>query len=240
MTKGHSIKSTFLLLFVLLMGAFFIVGCGSSRVVVEEDQWADQWDQEEAAAPSQLEQLQADNAELREELARQTQENRTLNARIAELEKRILEERERIRELEEARVAAPPPPPPPTTSTAAEFDREYTRAMNLFMERKYSEAKDLFTRLLNSNVNHPLIPNCQYWIGESLFGMREYREAITEFQKVFGYSSQVKHDDAQIMIANSYYLLGDRQRARQEYQKLLDQYPNSDYVVFARQRLQEF
>jgi tol-pal system protein YbgF len=251
MRKGYSTRYglTFVLLVVLMA---FLPGCGSSQVVVDEDEWADQWDGGREAEREQVteqreprvEQLQRDNAQLREELARQTQENRSLNARIAELEKRLTEERERIQALE----AAPRPEPARarteperarTSISRAEFDREYTRAVNLFMDRKYQEAKDLFTQLLNSGVDHPLVANCQYWQGEALYGMREYREAIEAFQKVFNYPSQVKHDDAQVMIANSYYMLGQRDRARQEYQRLLDRYPNSDYVAFARQRLRD-
>lgn len=240
MTTGYPKNPTAYFVPLLSLITFVVLGCGSSRVVVEEDEWADRWTEERVETPeSRLAQLQRDNEALRQEIARQTQENRSLNARIAELEKRLMEERERLRALEEARAREAEPVRPATTITRTEFDREYTRALNLFMDRRYQEAKDLFTQLLNSGIDHPLLPNCQYWIGESLFGMREYRRAIEAFQRVFEYRSQIKHDDAQIMIANSYFMLGDRQRARQEYQRLIDRYPNSDYVAFARQRLRE-
>lgn len=236
MKKAHSKKRCQYISFLAILGVFFLAGCGSSRVVVEDDDWADRWDEEEIEEQQdQLSRLQQDNQELRQELARVNQENRSLNARIAELEKRLLEERERIRALEERREAEPRPEPAEITRN--EFDREYTRAVNLFMDRRYREASNIFTNLLNSGVDHPLLPNCQYWIGESLYGLGEYRQAIDEFQKVFDYASQLKHDDAQIMIANSYFMLGQRDRARQEYQRLVDRYPNSEYVSFARQRL---
>lgn len=214
-----------------LITVFFLSGCSSSRSVIEEKENRIQ------EQVRQIEQLQHDNAELRRELAQQAQENRSLNARVAELEKQLIEERERAQALEEARKPAPRPEPPEVT--IAEFEREYTRAVNLFRDSKYEDARSLFTTLLNSEIDHSLISNCQYWIGESLFGMREYRRAIEEFQKVFNYDSQLKYDDAQIMIANSYLMLGNKERAREEYQKLLDRYPNSDYAATARQRLRE-
>ncbi len=236
MTTGYLLKRFHLVPIVALIAAFFIAGCGSSQVVVEDDDWADQWDEERVEEQEdRLAQLEQENAELQEELARQSQENRSLNARIAELENRLLEERERLRALEEE--PAREPEPERVTITRNEFDREYTSAVNLFMDRRYQDAKNLFSRLLDSGIDHPLVPNCQYWIGESLYGMGEYRQAIEEFRKVFDYSSQLKHDDAQIMIANSYQQLGDRERARQEYQRLIDRFPNSEYVSFARQRL---
>jgi len=238
MTTGYSIKRFYLIAIFTLIATFLIAGCGSSRVVVEDDDWADQWDDEEIAEQvDKVAELEQENAELKEQLARQSQENRSLNARIAELEKRLLEERDRVRALEER--PEPEPEPEREEITRADFDRQYTRAINLFMERRYQDAKDIFTRLLNSGIDHPLVSNCQYWVGETLYGMGEYRQAIEEFRKVFDYSSQLKHDDAQIMIANSYRNLGDRDRARQEYQRLVDRYPNSDYVTFARQRLRD-
>jgi len=229
MRTGYSIKRFQYISITALIAGFFLSGCGSSRPVIEEDRIQDQIEQ--------IEQLQHDNAELRRELAQQAQENRSLNARVAELEKQLLEERERLKALEEARE--PSPRPDLADISVREFDREYNRALNMFMNRRYEDAKNLFSALLHSGVEHPLILNCQYWIGESLFGMREYRRAIEEFQKVFNYTSQLKYDDAQIMIANSYFMLGNKERAREEYQTLLDRYPNSDYVAFARLRLRE-
>lgn len=232
MRMGHSRIHMPYVIITLLTILFITSGCGSSRAVIEEK------DSQIQEHLRQIDQLQNDNAELRRELARQTQENRSLNARLAELEKQIHEYRDRVNTLE-ARIAQPEPKPEPIEITAGQFDAEYNRAVNLFRERKYQDAKNIFTELLNSGIDHPLIPNCQYWIGETLFGMGEYRRAIEEFQKVFGYASQLKHDDAQIMIANSYFMLGEKDSARQEYQRLVDRYPNSDYVSFARQRLQQ-
>lgn len=225
-----------LLYFVLFLVVIGISGCGSSKVVLEDDQWADQWEQQPDETQQAIDQLTQENQQLRLEIARMGQENRNLNARIAEMEKLLMEER-----LRAAETAKPPAEPPPSESavTVSNFDREYTRAYNLFMNREYSKAHEIFGNLLNSGVSHPLLPNCQYWIGESLYGMRDFRQAIQAFTKVFDYPTQVKHDDAQVMIANSYYMLGDRQRARQEYQQLIDRYPNSDLVNFARQRLGE-
>ncbi len=234
MTTGYLLKQFQFALILTLISVLFIAGCGSSQAVVEDDDWAHQREQERVEdLEERVNQLERENTELREELVRSRQENRSLNARIAELEKRLLEERERRQALEEA----PEPEPEPVTITPDEFENQYNRAINLFNNRQYEDAKNLFSRLLDSGVDHPLIPNCQYWIGETLYGMGEYRQAIDEFQKVFDYRSQLKHDDAQIMIANSYKQLGDNERARQAYQRLIDRYPNSEYINFARQQL---
>jgi TolA-binding protein len=235
--KAYSIPAILPIVLTMFALAIFL-GCGSSKVVLEEDEWADQWESPVDERQQQLDQLTEENLQLRQEVARLGQENRNLNARIAEMEKALLEEREQVR-VEVTDTPTRPTQPVERSISPESFDMEYNRAFNLFMNRNYSEAREIFSKLLNSGVNHPLIPNCQYWIGETLYGMREYRQAIDSFQKVFDYPTQVKHDDAQVMIANGYFMLGERQRARQEYERLIERYPNSDYVAFARQRLSE-
>ena len=42
-------------------------------------------------------------------------------------------------------------------------------------------------------------------------------------------------DDAQLKLGICYWKLGDRDRARQEFELLLNNYPNSEYVDKARQ-----
>jgi len=217
----------------VLLAVFFISGCSSSRAVIEEKEYRLQ------EQTRQIEQLQFENAELRREIAQLSQANRSLNAQVAELEKQLIEEQEQIRESDVSVISRPEPKPERTDMTPAAFENEYNRAIRLFRNRRYQDAKDIFTRLLHSGADHPLIPNCQHWIGESFFGMREYNRAIEEFRKVFNYESKYKHDHAQIMIANSYFMLGNKDRAGQEYQRLIDRYPNSRYVSFARQRLRE-
>lgn len=217
----------------VLIAVFFISGCGSSRAIIEEKEYRLQ------EQTRQIEQLQFENAELRREIAQLSQSNRSLNAQVAELEKQLIEEREQIRTPDAAVITRPEPGPERTDITPAAFENEYNLAIRLFRSRRYQDAKDIFTRLLHSGADHPLISNCQHWIGESLFGMREYNRAIEEFMKVFNYESKLKHDHAQIMIANSYFMLGNNDRARQEYQRLIDRYPNSVFISFARQRLRE-
>jgi len=76
----------------------------------------------------------------------------------------------------------------------------YEKARELFESYQYRDAINAFTRLLEQNPDDVLADNCQYWIGESYFGLKEYQQAIMEFQKVFAYSMTDKYDDAQLMI----------------------------------------
>ncbi|OPZ64053.1 MAG: Tetratricopeptide repeat protein [bacterium ADurb.Bin478] len=79
-----------------------------------------------------------------------------------------------------------------------------------------------------------LADNCQYWIGESYFGLKEYQQAIMEFQKVFAYSMTDKYDDAQLMIGLSYVRSGQKEKAQKEFETFLNTYAGSEYAGVAR------
>jgi TolA-binding protein len=91
--------------------------------------------------------------------------------------------------------------------------------------------------LLNSGIKDDYADNCHYWLGESNFQLKAYAQAIQHFQQVQGYKFSEKKDDAQFMIARSYELLGDRNKSRAEFQKLVEQYPTSEFVKRARAKL---
>lgn len=68
-----------------------------------------------------------------------------------------------------------------------------------------------------------------------------FERAIVEFRKVVeDYPNSDKADDAQFRIARIYHrYLRDFPKARQEYQYLIDHYPDSEYVTDAREALNE-
>jgi len=117
------------------------------------------------------------------------------------------------------------------------YKAEYQRALNLFHERKYRDALEAFERLLAMDMNNDYSDNAQYWIGECYYAMGRYREAILAFEKVFTFRYSNKNDYAQFKIGQCYFMLGDKQRARQEFQVLLDNYPDSELVQRANEYL---
>ena len=80
----------------------------------------------------------------------------------------------------------------------------------------------------------PLSDNCQYWIGESYYGLRNYNQAIAEFEKVFSFANSNKIDDAQLKLGVCYLRLGDKAQARNEFDRLLSAYPSSEYKPVAQ------
>jgi len=121
-----------------------------------------------------------------------------------------------------------------TNYASAGFMGEYQKARAQFESFNYEEAVATFENLLLKYPKHPLADNCQYWIGECYYGLKQYQKAIMEFQKVFAYSQVDKHDDAQLMIGLSYVKLGERNRANAEFETFLNTYAGSEYTSIAK------
>lgn len=120
-----------------------------------------------------------------------------------------------------------------------EYEQRYQEGYNLFNAREYSAAQQVFESLLASSVNHNLADNAQYWIGESHYALRKYDKAIMDFEKVFTFPNSNKSDDAQFKLGLCYLKKGDKQKAKEEFQRLLDVYPNSEYAGRVEKHLQQ-
>jgi TolA-binding protein len=105
------------------------------------------------------------------------------------------------------------------------------------MAKKYSRAIVEFDRLLAAAPFSEWSDNAQYWKGECYWGMGNYRQALTEFTKVFAFSKTEKADDAQLKIARCHLALGERNKALTAFRKLLDEYPESEYLPAARKEM---
>ncbi len=118
-----------------------------------------------------------------------------------------------------------------------EYQQRYDEARQAFESRNYQQAIQLFESLLAASSTHPLADNAQYWIGESQFMLRQYDAAIISFEKVFTFSNSNKNADAQYKLGLCYMLKGDKAKARDEFNRLIEEYPKSNYVSTAKRKL---
>lgn len=118
-----------------------------------------------------------------------------------------------------------------------EYEQRYQEGYDLFNAREYNAAIQVFESLLASNASHNLADNAQYWIGESHYALRQYDKAILDFEKVFTFTKSNKSDDAQFKLGLCYIRKGDNSKAREEFQRLLDIYPKSEYASRAQKHL---
>ena len=81
--------------------------------------------------------------------------------------------------------------------------------------------------------------NCQYWIGEVYYALHDYIRSIKEFEKVDSFQGSNKSDDAQFKMGLCYINLDQIDMARNEFEKLIEFYPNSEYYKRAQEYLRQ-
>lgn len=118
-----------------------------------------------------------------------------------------------------------------------EYKKQYIDALSNYQNGNYNDAIRMFNSLINTNRNHDLADNAQYWIGECYYGEDNYQRSLVEFQKVFDFPSSNKADAAQFKIGLCYLNMGNASQARAEFQKFLNLFPNSDYIQKVREML---
>jgi tol-pal system protein YbgF len=118
-----------------------------------------------------------------------------------------------------------------------EYQQRYQEALDSFHGHNYNQAIEQFESLLASSSTNSLSDNAQYWIGESWYAQGKYDTAIAAFHKVFTFPKSNKNPDAQFKLGLCYIRKGDNTKAREEFQRLLDLYPNSDYTKRAQSHL---
>lgn len=158
------------------------------------------------------------------------------NSEIAQLKSDVAKKDEKIGQLETDRLKQRSTPTD-TYSSPGSFGEDYQKALAEYNNRNYKGAIQVFEDLLARNATSSLSDNCRYWIGESYYGLGNYNQAIIEFTKVFSFNNSDKIDDSQLKLGLCYWKLGDRERARQELERLINEYPKSEYIEKAQRFL---
>jgi tol-pal system protein YbgF len=84
----------------------------------------------------------------------------------------------------------------------------------------------------------PLAHRAQYWIGDSYYNLREFKNAIASQQRLISaYPDSASVPDALLNIASSQLELGDAPGARKTLNKLVARYPTSEAAEKAKRRL---
>ena len=175
----------------------------------------------EQAMAERVRQLETSNAQLRQALRALQSQSRVLSARLDSFPRRAQS------------------PRPTATSDSGKSDafNMYQGALYYYRHKQYDRALAEFDRLLREAPMSEWSDNAQYWKGECYYGLRQYQQALIEFTKVFAFSNTDKADDSQLKIARCHLALDERDRALAALRKLVDEYPDSEYVPTAREQI---
>jgi len=204
-----------LLLFLMLL---VVPGCGSGQEAQLEEMT-----NQNLRLHYELDSVMAANKRIKQQVDALASENRVLAARASDLEVR----------LNEKETAPTPAAPPPM----ADPGLAYAEALAQYRKLDFSGAMTRFDALLKEGVRDDLADNCHYWIGECLYGMGKYSEAIQHFETALGFANSEKKDDSALMIANCHVAMGNVPAAKEWYNKMITSYPASPYVKRAQEKL---
>ena len=180
---------------------------------------------------SQIELLRADVAQMRGQ-------NEQLTREVAELQRRQKDVAtgidERIRKLEPVKV----------TLDDREFladpeeKRQYEESFALIRKGDFNGAAAGLSAFVRRYPTSGFSEAAQFWLGNALYGKRDYKEAIVAFRGLVNAKpDHPKAPEALLAIANCQIELKDGKGARKTIGDLVQAYPKSEAAQAGRERL---
>lgn len=120
----------------------------------------------------------------------------------------------------------------------ATVQAEYMKAFGLFSANNYAAAADAFKAFIAHHPESEYAANARYWLAECSFSTERYQEAIATFTTVLDAKpSNNRAAEALLKIGLSWGHLGERDKAATALRAVVDNYPESEAAVKARQQL---
>ena len=112
--------------------------------------------------------------------------------------------------------------PADTGGTMTDSAKEYYKGVNLYSQEKFSEALDVFKKVIMAGGESEYLAKSQFEVGRCLFSMKNYDVCIKHFSAMI--QKYPKHPDmleALLCVGNSYKMKDDREKAAGFYQKII-------------------
>jgi len=123
---------------------------------------------------------------------------------------------------------------------AASFEEGYQKGRVLYLEEKYTEAAEIFSRLTSQYPKHSLVPDALFWLGECYLAQKRYQEAVRKFELVTSLApDSPRAPDALLEQAYSLSRLGEHEAAASALKKLLKNYPGTPAAHKAKEASDE-
>ncbi len=110
-------------------------------------------------------------------------------------------------------------------------------AMADFDAKKYDEAIRTFQQVLDTKISQNLTGHCQYWIGESYFGKRDFQQALMHFEAALQATMPQKTADAHFMAARCCEILKDNEKAKEHFAIVAKEFPNTELAQLSLKHL---
>jgi len=108
-----------------------------------------------------------------------------------------------------------------------------------FKKGNYENSKKLFLEAKSIETSRKNLSEIDYNLGEISYNLGNYSEAIKYFSNVILNNDSKFIATCHLKIAESNMRLGRIEEAKENYQKIVTNYPNSEYIKIARKMLQQ-
>ena len=137
-------------------------------------------------------------------------------------------------------AANPPQPAGVTAPGGMSAQRMFDTAMSDYFGGQFDLAVAGFEGYIRTYPTAPDVARAQYYVGESLYQMKRYQEAVTAYGRVIEqHKRSAWEPEALYKQGQSFEQLKDVARARQAYETLVKTFPDTNNaVILAKQRLQ--
>ena len=126
----------------------------------------------------------------------------------------------------------------PAATDAGNEAAAYQRAFDLLKKGSYEKAITALRDFLKRYPNGANAGNAQYWLGETYYVTRKFKEAQQAFQTLLDrYPSSPKKPDASLKIGFVHYEQGEWAKARKTLGEVASRYPGTAAAKLAQARL---
>lgn len=117
---------------------------------------------------------------------------------------------------------------------------EYERLLALFRDGDLDGARQGFAAFLRDYPNSDLSPNARYWLGESHYGKKDYKQAIDSYNRVeLDFPQSEKVPAAILKKGYAYLAMKDKKRASSAFKQVVTLYPRSPEAGKASDKLSQ-
>lgn len=216
----------------------FLEDAEARRAILELRQRFDASAQENAQMRRSMLDLQAQIESMRAELAKLHGQNERLARDTSEVQRRQTDLakglEERISRIEPVAVQV----------DGMEFmaepneKRDFEAALEKFRSGDFPGARTSFANFVNAYPNSGYMPSARFWLGNTQYAGRDYKEAIANFRAVLRAGPQhTRAAEAALSIANCQLELKDSKAAKKALEDVVRDYPDSEAATAAKERL---
>ena len=175
---------------------------------------------------------------MRGELAKLRGNDEQLLREVADLQKRQKDAAQafddRLRRMEPVKVAMDGR----EFTVEPEEKRAFDDAFTAIRNGDFDKAVALLSNFQRRYPGSPYMDAARFWLGNSLYGRRDYKEAITTFRAfVAAAPEHLRAPEAMLAVANSQAEMKDPRGARKTIEDLMKAYPQSEAAQAGKERL---